>query len=154
MHFLKLENKLKIILILFIFGLLFGLIVSIDNELLLIEIEKGKLSKIRVFVNTFTINIWIMFIIWILNNCIINLVITFLKGLSMGISLIYFSKLFGKINFSIFLSYLLYWLIIIPLFIWYIYKTSFDKIKKRNNKYIIVNIIIIALFSLLIAIIN
>lgn len=154
MHFLKLENKLKIILILFIFGLLFGLIVSIDNELLLIEIEKGKLSKIRVFVNTFTINIWIMFIIWILNNCIINLVITFLKGLSMGISLIYFLKLFGKINFSIFLSYLLYWLIIIPLFIWYIYKTSFDKIKKRNNKYIIVNIIIIALFSLLIAIIN
>ena len=48
-------------------------------------------------------------------------------------------------------SYAFYWLMIIPLFIWMIYKVSFDL---KNIKTVLISFIVTTIYSLLIAVIN
>ena len=111
-------------------------------------------SKVRIFINTFTINIWAMLIVWILNNSFLNMIITFLKGLTESIYLISFLSYLNELKIINFVSYTIYWLLMIPLFLWIIYKLSYDSKKEKNTKTVLISFLITAIYSFLIAIIN
>lgn len=111
-------------------------------------------SKVKIFINTFTINIWAMLIVWILNNSFLNMIITFLKGLTEAIYLISFLSNLNELKIINFVSYTIYWLLMIPLFLWIIYKLSYDSKKEKNTKTVLISFFITAIYSFLIAIIN
>ncbi|MBQ8293558.1 MAG: hypothetical protein IJX78_07165 [Bacilli bacterium] len=146
--------KLKIIIGLFLCGILIGMIVH--NDLITITYLEN-ISKIKMFINTFTINIWIFFIIWLLGNHYLGigfiLIITFLKGYIEGQTIISFLKLVDNLKIINLISFVVYWLFMIPLFIWLVNKEAVLN-KSKDDKTIYLVLIITALFSLIIALIN
>lgn len=151
MQIANVNKKLRLLLIIFLTGFIFGIFQGIKQEIKIDIINTLEISKVRIFINTFTMNIWIMLIIWILNNSIINMFITFLKGLTEAICLISFLSNLNEIKIMNLVSYAFYWLMIIPLFIWMIYKVSFDL---KNIKTVLISFIVTTIYSLLIAVIN
>ena len=151
MQIANVNKKLRLLLMIFLAGFIFGIFQGIQQEIKIDIINTLEISKVRIFINTFTMNIWIMLIIWILNNSIINMFITFLKGLTEAICLISFLSNLNEIKIMNLVSYAFYWLMIIPLFIWMIYKVSFDL---KNIKTVLISFIVTTIYSLLIAVIN
>lgn len=151
MQIANVNKKLRLLLIIFLTGFIFGIFQGIQQEIKIDIIDTLEISKVRIFINTFTMNIWIMLIIWILNNSIINMFITFLKGLTEAICLISFLSNLNEIKIMNLVSYAFYWLMIIPLFIWMVYKVSFDL---KNIKTVLMSFIVTTIYSLLIAVIN
>ena len=125
-----------------------------NNNVVLPLININEIPKVKIFINVFCINIWIMLLIWILNNKFLNIMITLLKGLSEGITFIWVIKIIENLKFLNFISYLLYCIMVIPLFIWITYKVIFSKSRNKEFKVIVICFIIIIIYSLLIAIIN
>ena len=69
-------------------GLLIGLITGFKIQIDIEEIIKEK-NGVEIFINTFTMNYWYLFLMSILNsgtNVIINLFILFGKGITLGTS--------------------------------------------------------------------
>ena len=69
-------------------GLLIGLITGFKIQIDIVEIIKEK-NGVEIFINTFTMNYWYLFLMSILNsgtNVIINLFILFGKGITLGTS--------------------------------------------------------------------
>ena len=151
MQIANVNKKLRLLLMIFLAGFVFGIFQGIQQEIKIDIIDTLEISKVRIFINTFTMNIWIMLIIWILNNSIINMFITFLKGLTEAICLISFLSNLNEIKIMNLVSYAFYWLMIIPLFIWMVYKVSFDL---KNIKTVLMSFIVTTIYSLLIAVIN
>ena len=141
-------------MMIFLLGFISGLFFTITNDIKPNIINFIEISKVKIFINTFTMNIWIMLIVWILNNVILNIIITFLKGLTEAICLISFLSNLNKVKMINFVSYTLYWLFMVPLFIWITYQVSYNLNKEQNFKKILISIFITIFFSLLIMIIN
>ena len=141
-------------MMIFLLGFISGLFFTITNDIKPNIINFIEISKVKIFINTFTMNIWIMLIVWILNNVILNIIITFLKGLTEAICLISFLSNLNKVKMINFVSYTLYWLFMVPLFIWTTYQVSYNLNKEQNFKKILISIFITIFFSLLIMVIN
>ena len=141
-------------MMIFLLGFISGLFFTITNDIKPNIINFIEISKVKIFINTFTMNIWIMLIVWILNNVILNIIITFLKGLTEAIYLISFLSSLNKVKMINFVSYTLYWLFMVPLFIWITYQVSYNLNKEQKFKKILISIFITIFFSLLIMIIN
>jgi hypothetical protein len=141
-------------MMIFLLGFISGLFFTITNDIKPNIINFIEISKVKIFINTFTMNIWIMLIVWILNNVILNIIITFLKGLTEAICLISFLSNLNKVKMINFVSYTLYWLFMVPLFIWITYQVSYNLNKEQNFKKILISIFITIFFSLLIMVIN
>ena len=141
-------------MMIFLLGFISGLFFTITNDIKPNIINFIEISKVKIFINTFTMNIWIMLIVWILNNVILNIIITFLKGLTEAICLISFLSNLNKVKMINFVSYTLYWLFMVPLFIWITYQVSYNLNKEQNFKKILISIFITIFFSLFIMIIN
>lgn len=154
MRLVNIDKKLKLLMMIFLLGFISGLFFTITNDIKPNIINFIEISKVKIFINTFTMNIWIMLIVWILNNVILNIIITFLKGLTEAICLISFLSSLNKVKMINFVSYTLYWLFMVPLFIWITYQVSYNLNKEQNFKKILISIFITIFFSLLIIIIN
>ena len=154
MRFVNNNKKLKLLVIIFLLGFISGMFLIISKEVKVDIINSLGNSKVKIFINTFTINIWAMFIVWILNNSFLNMIITFLKGLTEAIYLISFLSNLNELKIINFVSYTIYWLLMIPLFLWIIYKLSYDSKKEKNTKTVLISFFITAIYSFLIAIIN
>lgn len=154
MRLVNIDKKLKLLMMIFLLGFISGLFFTITNDIKPNIINFIEISKVKIFINTFTMNIWIMLIVWILNNVILNIIITFLKGLTEAICLISFLSNLNKVKMINFVSYTLYWLFMVPLFIWITYQVSYNLNKEQNFKKILISIFITIFFSLLIMIIN
>ena len=154
MRFVNNNKKLKLLVIIFLLGFISGMFLIISKEVKVDIINSLGNSKVRIFINTFTINIWAMLIVWILNNSFLNMIITFLKGLTESIYLISFLSYLNELKIINFVSYTIYWLLMIPLFLWIIYKLSYDSKKEKNTKTVLISFLITAIYSFLIAIIN
>jgi hypothetical protein len=150
----NIDKKLKLLMMIFLLGFISGLFFTITNDIKPNIINFIEISKVKIFINTFTMNIWIMLIVWLLNNVILNIIITFLKGLTEAICLISFLSSLNKVKMINFVSYTLYWLFMVPLFIWITYQVSYNLNKEQNFKKILISIFITIFFSLLIMIIN
>lgn len=148
------NKKLKLLVIIFLLGFILGMFLIISKEVKVDIINSLGNSKVKIFINTFTINIWAMLIVWILNNSFLNMIITFLKGLTESIYLISFLSNLNELKIINFVSYTIYWLLMIPLFLWIIYKLSYDSKKEKNTKTVLISFLITAIYSFLIAIIN
>ena len=151
MQVVNVNEKLKLLITIFLVGFILGMFLTISKKIEIDSINLLEISKVKIFINTFTINIWIMLIVWILNNSFLNIIITFLKGLTEAIYLISFLSCFKIINF---ISYVFYWLLMIPLFIWTIYKVSYDYKKDKNTKIVFIDFLVTSFYSLLITVIN
>ncbi len=151
MQVVNVNEKLKLLITIFLVGFILGMFLTISKKIEIDSINLLEISKVKIFINTFTINIWIMLIVWILNNSFLNIIITFLKGLTEAIYLISFLSYFKIINF---ISYVFYWLLMIPLFIWTIYKVSYDYKKDKNTKIVFIDFLVTSFYSLLITVIN
>lgn len=154
MRFVNNNKKLKLLVIIFLLGFISGMFLIISKEVKVDIINSLGNSKVKIFINTFTINIWAMLIVWILNNSFLNMIITFLKGLTEAICLISFLSNLSELKIINFVSYTIYWLLMIPLFLWIIYKLSYDSKKEKNTKTVLISFLITAIYSFLIAIIN
>ena len=154
MRFVNNNKKLKLLVIIFLLGFISGMFLIISKEVKVDIINSLGNSKVKIFINTFTINIWAMLIVWILNNSFLNMIITFLKGLTEAIYLISFLSYLNELKIINFVSYTIYWLLMIPLFLWIIYKLSYDSKKEKNTKTVLISFLITAIYSFLIAIIN
>lgn len=154
MRLVNIDKKLKLLMMTFLLGFISGLFFTIINDIKPNIINFIEISKVKIFINTFTMNIWIMLIVWILNNVILNIIITFLKGLTEAICLISFLSSLNKVKMINFVSYTLYWLFMVPLFIWITYQVSNNLNKEQNFKKMLISIFITIFFSLLIMIIN
>lgn len=154
MRFVNNNKKLKLLVIIFLLGFITGMFLIISKEVKVDIINSLGNSKVKIFINTFTINIWAMLIVWILNNSFLNMIITFLKGLTEAIYLISFLSYLNELKIINFVSYTIYWLLMIPLFLWIIYKLSYDSKKEKNTKTVLISFLITAIYSFLIAIIN
>lgn len=154
MRFVNNNKKLKLLVIIFLLGFISGMFLIISKEVKVDIINSLGNSKVKIFINTFTINIWAMLIVWILNNSFLNMIITFLKGLTEAIYLISFLSNLNELKIINFVSYTIYWLLMIPLFLWIIYKLSYDSKKEKNTKTVLISFFITAIYSFLIAIIN
>lgn len=154
MRLVNIDKKLKLLMMIFLLGFISGLFFTITNDIKPNIINFIEISKVKIFINTFTMNIWIMLIVWILNNVILNIIITFLKGLTEAFCLISFLSNLNKVKMINFVSYTLYWLFMVPLFIWITYQVSYNLNKEQNFKKILISIFITIFFSLLIMIIN
>lgn len=151
MQVVNVNEKLKLLITIFLVGFILGMFLTISKKIEIDSINLLEIPKVKIFINTFTINIWIMLIVWILNNSFLNIIITFLKGLTEAIYLISFLSYFKIINF---ISYVFYWLLMIPLFIWTIYKVSYDYKKDKNAKIVFIDFLVTSFYSLLITVIN
>lgn len=151
MQVVNVNEKLKLLITIFLVGFILGMFLTISKKIEIDSINLLEISKVKIFINTFTINIWIMLIVWILNNSFLNIIITFLKGLTEAIYLISFLSYFKIINF---ISYVFYWLLMIPLFIWTIYKVSYDYKKDKNTKIVFIDFLVTSFYSLIITVIN
>lgn len=154
MRFVNNNKKLKLLVIIFLLGFISGMFLIISKEVKVDITNSLGNSKVKIFINTFTINIWAMLIVWILNNSFLNMIITFLKGLTESIYLISFLSYLNELKIINFVSYTIYWLLMIPLFLWMIYKLSYDSKKEKNTKTVLISFLITAIYSFLIAIIN
>lgn len=154
MRFVNNNKKLKLLVIIFLLGFILGMFLIISKEVKVDIINSLGNSKVKIFINTFTINIWAMLIVWILNNSFLNMIITFLKGLTEAIYLISLLSNLSELKIINFVSYTIYWLLMIPLFLWIIYKLSYDSKKEKNTKTVLISFLITAIYSFLIAIIN
>lgn len=154
MRYVNNNKKLKLLVIIFLLGFILGMFLIISKEVKVDIINSLGNSKVKIFINTFTINIWAMLIVWILNNSFLNMIITFLKGLTEAIYLISFLSNLNELKIINFVSYTIYWLLMIPLFLWIIYKLSYDSKKEKNTKTVLISFLITAIYSFLIAIIN
>lgn len=140
-----------------------GIVTAEQTKIVIPILEYNELSKIRMFINTFTINIWSLFVIWCLGFNIIGiiliLIIIFLKGYIEGVSLLWIFKLSSNLTTINIISLLIYWLTMIPLFFWLVNKVT--KIKERcvkkdeeKNKIMIGVLIVNIIYSLIISLIN
>lgn len=163
MRYFKLPIKIKLMLSLFLIGLVIGIVTANQTNLTIPILEYNELSKIRIFINTFTMNIWNLFVVWCLGFNIVGiifiLIIVFLKGYIEGISLLWIFKLSSTLTTINVVSLLIYWLIMIPLFFWLVNKMT--KIKEQylkkdeeKSKIMIIVLIVNAIYSLIISLIN
>lgn len=136
--------------IIFIFGFIFGLVngfkIEFDKELL--EVDK---NKIQIFINTFTMNYWYLFLMCLFQNTysFINLFILFGKGITLGISfgtLVRNKAIFG-LGVYLF-NFLGQYLILIPL-MFIVMLVDFTTFNKRLS----FTTIILVIYSFIISII-
>lgn len=163
MKYFKLSMKIKLLLSLFLIGFLIGIVTANQTKITIPILEYNEISKIRIFINTFTINLWNLFIIWCLGFNIIGiifiLIITFLKGYIEGVSLLWIFKLSSDLTTINVISVLFYWLIMIPLFFWLVNKVTkikeqFLKRDEEKTKIMVIVLTINAIYSLIISLIN
>ena len=154
MKSVKFNKKLKTLLILFFIGFIIGIVLSKNKSFVLPINDLNEMSKIKIFINTFSINIWLMLLIWLVDNIFVGVLITFLKGLTEGVTFIWVIIIMKDLKISNLISYLLYWSLLIPLFIWIVYKIKITKKNGKDYKEVIVCFIIVSIYSLLISIIN
>ena len=160
MKFFKIPIKIKILLGLFVVGFFIGIVTANQSNVTMPILEYDSVSKIKFFVNLVTLNFWDLFIVWCLGYNLIGilliLLISFLKGYIEGNSLIWLLDLLPNLTTVNIVSFILYWLIIIPLFFWLansviIRERIFDE---QKNKTILIVLIIDVMYSLILTLIN
>lgn len=160
MKFFKIPIKIKILLGLFVVGFFIGIVTANQSNVTMPILEYDSVSKIKFFINLVTLNFWDLFIVWCLGYNLIGilliLLISFLKGYIEGNSLIWLLDLLPNLTTVNIVSFILYWLIIIPLFFWLansviIRERIFDE---QKNKTILIVLIIDVMYSLILTLIN
>ncbi len=144
----SLLKKLLIILI----GLVIGVLMSIGINKDTIFIENTDVNKVKIFINTFTINYWYIFLIWLfsLNEItnVINYLIIILKTTNLGIMLTLLIKSEALMGSFIFLFNILSFVILMYPLMFYL--TKKEKSPERKLK---VSLLIVCLYSIINALI-
>lgn len=160
MKFFKIPIKIKILLGLFVVGFFIGIVTANQSNVTMPILEYDSVSKIKFFINLVTLNFWDLFIVWCLGYNLIGilliLLISFLKGYIEGNSLMWLLDFLPNLTTVNIVSFILYWLIIIPLFFWLansviIRERIFDE---QKNKTILIVLIIDVMYSLILTLIN
>ena len=132
-------------------GLLIGLITGFKINIDIDEIIKKK-KGIEIFINTFTMNYWYLFLMSILNNgtnVIINLFILFGKGITLGTSFGILLKNKALFGLGVYLfNFLGQFLILVPL----MYALILLEFPSTQKKLTIMTVILV-LYSFIIAVI-
>ncbi len=151
-------------IVIIVVGFIFGFMASGDLKHITFQVDRISSSRVKIFINAFTINYWYLFVSWIAGmvsfGLIVNYFIAFFKGFIWGVTftlLIRSEAVFGF--FSFFKLILLQILFLLPALIYVTYQgvkmslvnLGIITIKNRDSgnyfKVILVSLILVVLYS-------